>query len=170
MSRKVLNRSLVLVLVVALLSIMAAGCGSTTPTSAPAQAPASTPAPTVDKAAILKQAAVDYFTNIPDSYNLIDSPGLKAKLAEQGKVYLVDIRQAKDYANGHIPGAINIPFQELGKKFDTLPKDKQIVIYCYSGQSAGMALSLLRANGLDVLSLVNGFPEWAEKNKFPVEK
>lgn len=156
-----------------LLAALVSGCGSgTSPsaqTNAPvAQTPASASAP--DKSAILKQAAVDYFTNIPDSYFLIDGPGLKAKLDQPGKIYLADIRQAKDYAAGHIPGAINIPFQDLGKKFDTLPKDKQIVIYCYSGQSAGMALSLMKVNGLDALSLMNGYPEWADKNKFPVEK
>ncbi|ODA40023.1 rhodanese-like domain-containing protein [Desulfosporosinus sp. BG] len=170
MSRKLINRSIVcLVLVFSFLLILVTGCGSTTPATTPAQAPVSTPTPTVDKASVLKQAAVDYFTNIPDSYNMIDAPGLQARLAEQGKISLVDIRQANDFMVGHIPGAINIPFQDLGKKFDTLPKDKQIVIYCYTGQSASMAAALLKINGFDVLSLSNGYPEW-EKNKFPVAK
>ena len=149
--------------------VLVTGCGSTTPTATPTQAPVSTPAPTVDKASILKQAAVDYFTNIPESYNMIDAPSLKVKLVDPGKIYLVDIRQSKDFILGHVPGAINIPFQDLGKQFDTLPKDKQIVVYCYSGQSAGMALSLLKINGLDALTLSNGYPDW-EKNKFTVAK
>lgn len=165
MSRKLINRPMLsLLLVVSFLIVLVTGCGSTTPTAAPA-----TPAPTVDKASILKQAAVDYFTNIPESYNMIDAPTLQPKLAEQGKIYLVDVRQSKDFIVGHIPGAINIPFQDLGKKFDTLPKDKQIVVYCYSGQSAGMAVALLKINGLDALTLSNGYPDW-EKNKFPVAK
>lgn len=100
---------------------------------------------------------------------MIDAPSLKVKLVDPGKIYLVDIRQSKDFILGHVPGAINIPFQDLGKQFDTLPKDKQIVVYCYSGQSAGMALSLLKINGLDALTLSNGYPDW-EKNKFTVAK
>ena len=163
MSRKLINRPMLsLVLVVSFLMVLVTGCGSTAPTTA-------TPAPTVDKASILKQAASDYFTNIPESYNMIAAPALKVKLADPGKIYLVDVRQSKDFIVGHITGAINIPFQDLGKKFDTLPKDKQIVVYCYSGQSAGMALTLLKINGLDALTLSNGYPDW-EKNKFPVAK
>ena len=66
MSRKLINRSMMsLVMVVSFLMVLVTGCGSTTPTATPTQAPVSTPAPTVDKASILKQAAVDYFTNIP---------------------------------------------------------------------------------------------------------
>lgn len=140
-------------------SVFFIGCGTTTP---PAPPP-------LDKTTVLKDAAVNYFSNIPESYFLTDAPSLKAKLAEPGKIYLIDLRDAKDFAAGHIPGAVNIPFQDLGKKFDTVPRDKIIEIYGYPGEKSGEALSLIKINGWFVQLLEGGFPAW-EKAKFPVEK
>ncbi|GAB6174576.1 hypothetical protein JCM15765_40540 [Paradesulfitobacterium aromaticivorans] len=61
---------------------------------------------------------------------MIDGPGLKAKLHDLEKLYLIDIRKPEDYAVGHIPDAVNIPFSEMGQRFAGLPKDKQIIVYC----------------------------------------
>lgn len=153
------------ILLVIVLGFGLIGCSKTqTPTAASPQSPAS------DKSGILKQAALDYFNNMPPSFNLIDAPGLKAKLSDPDKIFLLDIRKTEDFAVGHIPGSVNIPFQELGKKFDSLPKNKQIIVICYTGQTAGQAIVLLKINGLDALSLLGGFPEWADNNHFPVEK
>jgi hypothetical protein len=48
----------------------------------------------------------------------------------RGEVTVIDVRTAADYARGHIPGAINVPFASVETQFDTIPKDKPIVTYC----------------------------------------
>ena len=59
----------------------------------------------------------------------VSAEDLKAQVG-RGEVTVIDVRQSTDYARGHIPGAINIPFASVETQFDTIPKDKPIVLYC----------------------------------------
>ena len=70
--------------------------------------------------------------------------------------FMVDIRAAADYANGHIPGAINIAGKDLftADGLAKLPKDKQIVLNCYSGQTASQSTAALRMMGYDAYNLL----------------
>ncbi|MCG8481710.1 MAG: rhodanese-like domain-containing protein [Clostridia bacterium] len=108
----------------------------------------------------LKAMIADYFSNMNATYgsNIIPAEKLKEALdAEDDSYFLVSIRQADAYAEGHIPGAINIPFQPgMQESFGDLPKDKTIVIYCYSGQTAGQTVGGLRVLGYDAISLKSG--------------
>jgi protein-disulfide isomerase/rhodanese-related sulfurtransferase len=67
---------------------------------------------------------------------LIHTDRLREILAGNPKPLFVDVRPAKEYAAGQIPGAINIPLNDLPKRWSTLPKDRVIVFY-ESGKSAG---------------------------------
>lgn len=137
------------------------------PAPAAQAAPAPAPAP-VDKGAILKEAAVKYFNTLPANSNLMEAKDLKAKVdAKDAGIFLLDIRRPEDFAKGHIDGATNIGFAALGANIDKLPKDKQVVIMCYSGQTAGQAIGVLKMAGFNAVSLKGGFPSW-EKEKFPV--
>jgi len=71
--------------------------------------------------------------------------------------YILSIRSAEDYAKGHIPTAAHIPYglgmqEELVK----LPKDKKIVVYCYSGQTSSQTTAILRLLGYDAYSMSGG--------------
>ena len=77
---------------------------------------------------------------------------------------LVDVRSNESYANGHIPGAINIPRVEIPDKHaDYLNKDDKIVVYCSSykcpasTQSARKLLDLEYSNTLDYKASVKGW-------------
>jgi rhodanese-related sulfurtransferase len=71
--------------------------------------------------------------------------------------YLLSIRKAEDYAKGHIKGAVNVPFNnELINNLGSVPKDKKIVVYCYSGQTAGQTVAAMRLLGYDAVSLRGG--------------
>jgi rhodanese-related sulfurtransferase len=65
-----------------------------------------------------------------------------------GAVLFVDVRDPKEFAAGHLKGAINIPIAELEKKLDTLPADKPVIYLCATGGRSGEAYdttSMLRS-------------------------
>lgn len=106
----------------------------------------------------------------------ISEDDLKAMVdAKDSSIYILSVRGAKDYNKGHIEGASNIPFEKgMADQFSTLPKDKTIVVYCYTGQTAGQVTAGLRLMGYDAVSLNGGMGTpanapngWANKG-FPV--
>lgn len=79
-----------------------------------------------------------------------------------GGMTLLDVRSGEEYALGHLPGALNIPTEELDRRLAELPADQEIVAYCrgpYCVLSA-TAAELLIAKGFRVRRLNAGFPEW----------
>ena len=62
---------------------------------------------------------------------------------------MVDVRQAAEFAQGHVPGAINIPHDVMGERLAELgpDRDREIVIYCRSGRRAVVAEEILAAAG-----------------------
>ncbi len=70
---------------------------------------------------------------------------LHRELGQGKKVLIIDVREAKEYAAGHVPGAINIPVAELGKRIAEIkpPKDTVIVTVCeHGGRSSRASLEL----------------------------
>ena len=63
---------------------------------------------------------------------------------------VVDVRTPGEYLEGHYPGAINIPLNELPQRLNEFKELKTpIVAYCRSGARSGMAVSLLKQNGFN---------------------
>lgn len=85
---------------------------------------------------------------------LIDSNQLRAILSENTKPLFVDVRPAKEFAAGKIPGAINIPLDEMPQRWGTLPKDRTLIFY-EAGTSGDICASA-RAAGRTVLE--HGYP------------
>ncbi|OQY26045.1 MAG: hypothetical protein B6I34_00775 [Anaerolineaceae bacterium 4572_32.1] len=73
--------------------------------------------------------------------------------------FILSVRKAEHYAAGHIPGAVNISAGALfsEENLATLPTDKQIVVYCYTGQTASQVTSALNMLGYDAANLKFGF-------------
>ncbi len=88
----------------------------------------------------------------------ISEDNLKTILDEKAdSIYVLSVRGAKDFAEGHIPTAINIPWAAgMQEAFPTLNNDKTTVVYCYTGQTAGQATAALRILGYDAVSLNGG--------------
>jgi LPXTG-motif cell wall-anchored protein len=76
---------------------------------------------------------------------------------------IIDIRSADDYALGHIEGAVNVGGKALfnSDTLATIPEDQQVVLVCYSGQTAGQAAAAFNMLGYDAYSLKSGMPAWA---------
>ena len=82
--------------------------------------------------------------------------------ARKGLVTVLDVRPPEEYAAGHVPGAINIPIQELEKRLGEVPKRREIIAYC-RGPYCLMsfeAVEKLRKKGLRARRLEAGLPEW----------
>jgi protein-disulfide isomerase/uncharacterized membrane protein/rhodanese-related sulfurtransferase len=86
---------------------------------------------------------------------LIHTPELRQLLSGNAQTLFVDVRSAGDYATARIPGAINIPADEIERRWNTLPKDRVIVIYESGGSSADICAAS-RATGRALLE--HGFP------------
>ena len=70
---------------------------------------------------------------------------------------LVDVRTALEYAEWHIPGAINIPLGELRQRSGEIPKDKPVFVYCRVGFRGYLAYRMLVQRGFDhVCNLAGG--------------
>jgi len=90
--------------------------------------------------------------------------------ARKGLVTVLDVRPPVEFAAGHLPGAVNIPLQELKKRLKELPKRKEVIAYCrgpYCLMSYD-AVALLRATGLKARRLEDGLPEWRQAG-LPIE-
>lgn len=84
---------------------------------------------------------------------------------------ILDVRTPEEYERGHIPGAVNIPHDQLAARLAELPQDRseEIVVHCQSGRRAGAADGTLRANGYtNVRDLVGHWQRW-EAAGLPVE-
>lgn len=76
--------------------------------------------------------------------------------------YIVSLRSEADYLSGHIDGAVHISAGALFSKENlaTLPTDRQILVYCYTGQGAGHVSAMLNINGYNAISLKYGMCSW----------
>ena len=90
------------------------------------------------------------------------SRGELLRRAGLGKVTVLDVRPAAEYASGHIPGAISIPVSELGQRLAELPEGTEIVAYCRGPYCvlAHDAVRMLHAHGRTARRLADGMPEW----------
>jgi len=85
----------------------------------------------------------------------------------RGEVQLVDVRTASEYATGHVPGAINIPIEQIEGRLDDLSPHSPIVLICQSGRRAGLTAGLLEPLRADVTVLDGGTSAWVSAG-FPV--
>ena len=75
--------------------------------------------------------------------------------------YLLDVRQATEYEDGHVPGARHITAGSLPEELADLPRDRPIAVMCASGYRAAVATSLLGAAGFERVTWVaDGVPAW----------
>jgi rhodanese-related sulfurtransferase/DNA-binding transcriptional ArsR family regulator len=88
----------------------------------------------------------------------------------EGLVTVLDVRPPEEYAAGHVPGAVNVPLNELEQYLKALSPDQEIVAYCRGPHCvlAFDAVSQLREKGLRARRLEDGYPEWKTAG-FPVE-
>ncbi len=106
-----------------------------------------------------------YLSTLPDGWGMITPAALKELLS--GPVFVVDVREAKEMAEGgYIEGSVNIPIRSLMKNLDKFPAvDKPIIVICSSGHRSALAMEALQLLGYNnVKSLASGFSAWKAAN------
>lgn len=157
-------------LAVALLCSVISGCAAQTvpesqadPAPAASTAPASdaSPAdpepeePTVD---VLTEAAMRYFAEFPDDRHMISVADLFAKMDAGEDMLIIDVRQADAYAEGHLKGAVNVPYgPAVAENLEKIPDDVMLYVNCYSGQTSSQVVALLAMAGKYATNITGGF-------------
>jgi len=84
-----------------------------------------------------------------------------AQMAADPNWIVLDIRPSDLYAQGHIPGAMSLPFTELVTLMSTIPENKKVAVYCSNDSNAAYAVMTLRVFGdRDAWVLLGGVPSW----------
>ena len=102
------------------------------------------------------------------------SPGItpveaQQKLSQKGQPFLLDVRQPEEFRTGHIAGAKLIPLGELHQRMHELPKNREILCICRSGNRSRTAARQLHEAGYTVINLNGGMMAWARAG-LPVKK
>lgn len=128
---------------------------------------------TVDELAELELAYAPPFGSAKDPVNLA---GMAAQNVRRGLVrlaqwsdvakldperqVLLDVRTEEEHRAGAIPGAIHIPLHELRRRVEELPRDKEIIVHCQSGQRSYYACRFLAQRGYRVRNLTGSYRTW----------
>ena len=78
---------------------------------------------------------------------------------------ILDVRSPEEYAEGHIPGAINIPYDQIGAEIGSLEDYREggLVVYCRTGRRAVVAEDVLREAGFpEIWDLEGHMVAWRE--------
>jgi phage shock protein E len=77
-----------------------------------------------------------------------DTSGAEAQALVQKGARLVDVRTPAEFAAGHLPGALNVPVDELEQRLGELgPTEQPIILYCRSGSRSSRAARVLESAG-----------------------
>jgi rhodanese-related sulfurtransferase len=120
-----------------------AACSPATPTAAP---PAATPA----------QSAPVAIQPLPAEVSTADALALR-----EAGAFVLDVRQPDEWAAGHIPDATLIPLGDLPARVAEVPKDRQVVVVCRSGNRSATGRDVLLGAGYpSVTSMAGGMNDW----------
>jgi glyoxylase-like metal-dependent hydrolase (beta-lactamase superfamily II)/rhodanese-related sulfurtransferase len=77
----------------------------------------------------------------------IDLAELRLRLESGNGPQVLDVRNAAEFEQGHVPGSLHIPFAQLRDRLDELPRDRPIATICKAGKRSGLAASILQREG-----------------------
>jgi hydroxyacylglutathione hydrolase len=90
-------------------------------------------------------------------------------LLETSRPFVLDVRRAAEFKEGHVAGASNIAHTRLLARLADVPKDRHILVHCRSGARSARACSLLQRHGYECTNLAGGMLAW-EQSKAPIER
>ncbi|GAA0502579.1 sulfurtransferase TusA family protein [Salinibacillus aidingensis] len=101
--------------------------------------------------------------------DVVDLENLRQKVEGDEKISIIDVREPAEYAFGHIPGAKNIPLDQLEEHIDEMDPEEDLHIICRTGNRSDLAAQKLAEKGFkSVKNVVPGMSSWegpTEKNQ-----
>ena len=123
------------------------------------------PGAAMSEPSALVQELESYFEFVDYGGGVLFSEQIPRETWQQ--LLVIDTRDAAQFAKGHIPGAINIEWRQLVAKRLSIPKNKQVLVYCNTGSLSAQAGLAMRLAGWDnVRILQGGYDEWRAKGGF----
>jgi len=100
----------------------------------------------------------------------ISAPELAAQIGAASTPVILDVRTAREFDAGHVPGAINVPHTEIPDRIEEISafKGKEVVVYCGSGKRAAMAEADLLAAGFSNVRDLEGHMQQWQAGGFPL--
>lgn len=123
--------------------------------------------PTMNKMCLAMEG---YLNNYSNQWNIITADELGKKLEQRETLFILDVREPTELQGGYIPGAVNIPLQQLPQRVQEIQvnREKAIITVCRSGVRSAYAALFLRGYGYpNVRSLELGMLDWQKKG-YPV--
>jgi rhodanese-related sulfurtransferase len=139
--------------------------GAAASAAPPSGTPAATPAAPASSATAAPAAASAARPVTADAL-------LARQRAADPSLVVLDVRTPEEFAAGHVPGAVNVPHDQVEARLAELAplRNKDVVVYCRSGKRAGMALGVLEKAGFRKLGHLEGdYTAWSEAGR-PTEK
>ncbi|MGD9211630.1 MAG: rhodanese-like domain-containing protein [Desulfobacteraceae bacterium] len=106
----------------------------------------------------------------------IDNVKIAKEYFDAGKAVFVDARTTEDFKQGHVPGAVCLPFGEFDQKIDQflnqIPLEQSLILYCAGRtcEDSHIVAENLMAFGYEKVSvMIDGFPGW-KKEGYPIEQ
>jgi hydroxyacylglutathione hydrolase len=101
---------------------------------------------------------------------MLDPDALADRLDGDDPALVVDVRDEGEFAAGHIPGSVHIPYGELGERAGELPRDRELAVVCSGGKRSGLGASILKRQGFDRVTHVahGGVGTWKTAGR-PIE-
>ena len=102
----------------------------------------------------------------------IDSKDAYGLIKADSNIAILDVRTAKEFADGHVAGAVNIDVNQtdFAQKIDELDRSKTYIVYCRLGRRSRKAVGIMAAKGFkNLYNVSDGFVGW-NKNGLPFEK
>ena len=97
------------------------------------------------------------------------SPAAVAEItARDDAPLLLDVRTPEEFAQGHLPGAVLIPHDQLAARLDEIDRDRWVLVYCRSGKRASTAQDILEEAGIEVRQVEGSWLRWQEEGR-PVQ-
>jgi len=146
------------------LALLLAACGPSSTSKSPAAPASASDASSASDApgAAAPPAASETPTTkpAPGSVRTIDVPTLHAE--RDSVAFLLDVRTPREFDRAHVPGAVNIPLDQLEARVDELAphRDGPIHVICQSGGRSRRAAGQLAAAGFDVVDVQGGTGGW----------
>ena len=115
--------------------------------------------------------AVDSMVTAATAMSPVIAPeDLALRLEGEDAPVILDVRSPEEYDQGHIPGAINIPYDQVEARLDALEsfREQEIVVYCRTGRRAGIAEQALGEAGFEQVRDLEGHMVAWQAGDFPV--